>query len=125
MVVNCVKDVKGKDNGGNVHQIYSTAVFDQRTPLTPRRKRLCLPLSLTLIDVNPTAITATPVPAAIPYHASSITIPAHVTAGTNTGYDRTISDNILDIIEMGSTSAATGALSSLCYTIINSLHRAQ
>ena len=124
-VANCVKEGKGKENGGNVHQSSPTAAFDQRTPPSPRRKRPRVPSSLPPLDVTPTAITATPAPAAIPSHAFVANIPAHVTAGTNNGSESDSSDGILEIIEMGSPPAATVALSSLRDTIHNELSRAQ
>ena len=82
-------------------------------------------LSLNPVDVNPTEITATPAPAAIPSHASVTTIPAHVASGTNNGSESDRSYGILEIIGMWSPPAATVALSSLCDTIHNALSRAQ
>ena len=82
-----------------------------------------MPSYLNTVDVTPTAITATPAPAAIPSHASIATIPAHVTAGTNNGSESDSSDDILDIIEMKSTTSATFVLSSLIETIHNELSR--
>ena len=118
---NFVKEGKGKNNGGNVHQRYSTTVFDQRTPPSPRRKLLCVPSSLTYIDVTPTAITATPAPAAIPSHASVATIPAHVTFGTNNGYYSNRLGGIMEIIDMGIPPTATVSMSSLRDIIHNTL----
>ena len=74
--------------------------------------------------MTPTAITATPAPAAIPSQASIAPILAHVTAGTNNRYESEISDGILDIIEKVITLAVTVALSSLRGTIQNALLRA-
>ena len=84
-----------------------------------------MPLSLTTVDVNPTAITAMPSPMAIPSHASVATITAHVTAGTNNGSESDSLDDTLQIIEMGSPPNDTVALISLCDTIQNSLSQAQ
>ena len=82
-------------------------------------------LSLTLVEVTPTTITPTPAPVAIPYQASVINIPAHVTSGTNNGSESDSSDGILDIIETEIPPDATVALSSLHVTIQNALSRAQ
>ena len=122
-MANCVKE--GKENGGNVHQTSSTTEFDKITQPSPRRKLPCVPLSLTTVDVNPTAITAMPSPMAIPSHASVATITAHVTAGTNNGSESDISDGILDIIEMGSPPNTTVALISLRNTTDNKLPQEQ
>ena len=81
--------------------------------------------SLNTVDVKPTAITATPTLAAISSHVSVATIPAHVTSGTNNGYESNSSDGILETIETGSTPAETVALSYLCDIINNALSRAQ
>ena len=121
MVENCIKEVKGKENGVNVHQISSTSEFDQITPPSPMRKRPCVPSSLTPIDVTPTATTALPAPVAITYHASVATIPAHVTSGTNDESDSDRSDGILEIMEIGIPPATAVAMSSLCDTIHNAL----
>ena len=97
---NCVKEGKGKDNGGNVHQSSSIAEFDQTTPPYSRMKQLCVPSYITTIDVTTTSITTTTVPAAILYHVSVATTPAHVTTGTNNGSESNSLDGILKIIDM-------------------------
>ena len=122
---NCVKEGNGKENGGNINQSYSTVAFDQITPPSPRKKRQCVTSSLTPVDVTPTAITTTPAPVFIIYHASVVTIPIHFTAGTNNGSEINSSDSTLDITEMGSTPAATVSLISLRDKIHNALLRAQ
>ena len=81
--------------------------------------------SLDPIDVTPTAINAMSVPATIPSHAYVATITTHVTTGINNGSESVSSDSILEIIEMGSLTAATVALSYLCDTIYNVLSQAQ
>ena len=125
MVENFVKEVKLNSNGRKVHQSSSIAAFDQITPPSSRRKRLCLPSSLNPVYVNRTVIAVMPAPAAIPSHASVATIPAYVTAGTNNGSDINILDVILRIIYMGVRPASTVALISLRDTIQNILSRAQ
>ena len=84
-----------------------------------------MPSSLTPVYETPTATTTTPAPAAIPSHAYVATITTHVTTGINNGSESVSSDSILEIIEMGSLTAATVALSYLCDTIYNVLSQAQ
>ena len=81
--------------------------------------------SITSVDVTPTAIIATPAPAEIPSHTAVTTIPAHVTAETNNGYDSDSLYDILEIIDIGSPPAATVALSYLRRKNHNALSRAQ
>ena len=75
--------------------------------------------------MTPTDITLIPATTAILSHASVVTTPAHVTAGTKNGYDSNSSDGVLDIIDMGSSPTATVNMSSLRGTIQNALYRAQ
>ena len=77
--------------------------------------------SFNTVNVTPTNTTATHVPAAIPSHASVAIIYAHVTAGNNNGSESDRLDDILEIIEIGSPTAATVALNSLREKIHNVL----
>ena len=73
-----------------------------------------MPLSLDTVGVTPTDTTATPAPVTIPSHVSFSTIPTHVTAETNNGFDSNSLYGILDIIEMGSPPSSNVAMISLC-----------
>ena len=84
-----------------------------------------MPSYITPVDVTPTVITATPAPAAIPYHASVTTIPAHVANGTKNGSDINSSDGILEIIDMEIPPDSNVTLSYLHAKIHNSLSQVQ